>query len=134
MKVIELKNIELINFKGIKYISIDFEHNTDIFGKNEAGKTTIFDGLIWGLFGKDSQDRKDFEIQPLDENNKVIEKIDSEVIITMAVDGETIVLRKVLSQKWQKKKGSTIPEFTGNTTEHYWNGVPMGTAREYQEK
>lgn len=134
MKRIQLVNIQLVNFKGVKNLSVDCVHNTDIFGKNESGKTTVADAWTWNLFGKDSQDRKDFEIQPLDENNQVIEKLDSEVIATMVVDGETIILRKVFSQKWQKKKGSIKPEFTGNMTEHYWNGVPLATAREYQEK
>jgi DNA repair exonuclease SbcCD ATPase subunit len=134
MKTIELKNIELVNFKGIKSLSIDFEHNTDIFGANEGGKTTIFDAITWVLFGKDSQDKKDFEVKTLDEHNNVIEKLDHEVIATFLIDGEMVVLRKILTEKWTKKKGSAKPEFTGNTIEHYWNGVPLGTAREYQEK
>jgi hypothetical protein len=134
MKNIELKNIQLVNFKGIKFQSIDFEHNTDIFGANKAGKTTIFDAVTWVLFGKDSQDRKDFELKTLNEKNQVIEKLDHEVTATFLVDGETVVLRKILTEKWTKKKGSATTEFTGNTIEHYWNDVPLGTAREYQEK
>jgi DNA repair exonuclease SbcCD ATPase subunit len=134
MKTIELKRIELVNFKGQKNIAIDFQHNTDIYGQNKSGKTTIFDSWMWILFGKDSQDRKDFEIKTLDIHNNVIEKLDHEVIATLFVDGEQIVLRKILIEKWTKKKGAEKPEFTGNTIEHYWNDVPLGTAREYQEK
>jgi len=134
MKIIELKNIQLVNFKGIKSLSIDFQHNTDIYGQNKAGKTTISDGWHWVLFGKDSQDRKDFELKTLDQNNKVIEKLEHEVTATMIVDGETIVLRKVLKENWVKPKGAELSVFKGNTIEHYWNDVPMGTAREYQEK
>jgi len=134
MKTIEIKNIQLVNFKGQKNASIDFEHNTDIYGRNESGKTTIFDAYTWLPFGKDSQDRKDFELKTLDKNNNVIEKLDHEVIGTYIVNGETIVLRKVLKEKWVKKKGSEKTEFIGNTIEHYWNDVPLGTAREYQDK
>ena len=134
MKTIELKRIELLNFKGIKSLEMNFKHNTDVYGRNEAGKTTIFDAWTWVLFGKDSQDRKDFEVKTLDENNKVIEKLNHEVTATLLVDGVEYVLRKILIEKWTKKKGSPQSEFTGNTIEHYFNGVPLGTAKEYQDK
>ena len=60
-------------------------HNDDgpfvilMVGVNGVGKTTIFDAFTWLLFGKDSTDRKDFEIKTLDKNNKVIPQIEHEV-------------------------------------------------------
>ncbi|MFA5299481.1 MAG: AAA family ATPase, partial [Lutibacter sp.] len=77
---ITLLNLKLINFKGIRKHEIEFKGNTQISGCNASGKTTLFDAYTWMLFGKDSQDRKDFNIKTLDKNNKVIEKIDHEVI------------------------------------------------------
>lgn len=47
-----LKKMEIRNFKGCKEKVIDFFHKTEIFGKNEAGKTTINDAFTWVLFGK----------------------------------------------------------------------------------
>ncbi|MBP7398205.1 MAG: AAA family ATPase [Chitinophagales bacterium] len=71
---ISLKKLSLLNFKGIRQRTIEFNDVTNIFGKNEAGKTTLFDASLWVLFGKDSTDRKDFAIKTLDENNEPFHK------------------------------------------------------------
>lgn len=126
MKTIKLLSISLLNFKGIKSITIDADGaNTDIFGANGTGKTTIADAFTWLLFGKDTTDRKDFEIKTLDRNGKVIPQIDHEVSATLLVDGETLSIRRVLRENWVKKRGNEEREFSGNVTELYWNDVPM---------
>ena len=63
MKNIQIKKLSIINFKGIEKMEIDFSGKTNISGDNATGKTTIFDSITWLLFGKDSQDRKDFDIK-----------------------------------------------------------------------
>jgi len=41
---IKLKELKLLNFKGVKDLTILFdEKQTDIFGANASGKTTIFE-------------------------------------------------------------------------------------------
>jgi exonuclease SbcC len=64
-----LQSLSLLNFKGIRDLAITFDHITNIKGENATGKTSIFDAFTWLLFGKDSTDRKDFEIKTLDNNN-----------------------------------------------------------------
>lgn len=126
MKTINLQSISLLNFKGIKSLNIDANgNNTDIYGANGTGKTTIADAFIWLLFGKDSTDRKDFEIKTLDHFGKVIPMIDHEVSASLLVDNETLTLRRVLKENWVKKRGNEEREFAGNVTELYWNEVPM---------
>ena len=126
MKTIQLKSISLLNFKGIKKLYIkDFEKETNIFGANATGKTTIFDAFTWLLFGKDSTDRTSFEIKTLDENNNVIPQIDHEVEAVILVNGESFNLRRTFREKWQKKRGSLESEFTGNETLFHWNDVPV---------
>src|SRR3990172_12882039 len=105
MKNITLKSLTLTNFKGIRNISIDFNGHTDISGDNGTGKTTLMDAFIWLLFGKDSTDRKDFEIKTLDADNRAIAKIEHEVSAIMEIDGTPISLKRVLREKWQKKRG-----------------------------
>ncbi|RYG55303.1 hypothetical protein EON80_30830, partial [bacterium] len=68
MKIV-LKALTLINFKGARSRTIDFSEVTNIYGDNATGKTTIKDAFCWLFFGKDSTDRKDFEIKTLDGNN-----------------------------------------------------------------
>ncbi len=131
---IEIKNLELINFKGIKNLQLEFASGkTNIFGENASGKTTVFDAFIWLLFGKDSQDRKDFEIKTLDSDNKTIHKLEHEVNGVFAVDGNDTHLRRVYREKWVKKRGTTEPELIGHETLFYVDDVPY-QAKDYKDK
>lgn len=132
-KFITIRKLSLLNFKGIKSLSINLESETNIFGANGTGKTTLSDAFNWLLFGKDSSDRKDFEIKTLDNNGKVIPMIDHEVEATLNVDNDTLTLRRVLKENWVKKRGSETSEFQGNVTELYWNEVPV-TVTEFTKK
>lgn len=133
MKTIKLKSISLLNFKGVKSITINFDNNTDILGANGTGKTTIADAFNFLLFGKDTTDRKEFEIKTLDASGNVIPMIDHEVYASLLVDNETLTLRRVLKENWVKKKGFEEREFSGNKVELYWNEVPM-TITEFNRK
>lgn len=129
---IQLKNIHLSFFKGIRDLRVNFGDSTDIYGENAAGKTTVFDAFLWLLFGKDSEDRKDFEIKTL-QDGQPMHKVDHEVSATLMVDGETNVLRRVYKEKWTKRRGSDKEELTGHENLFYWSDVPMQLAQ-YQAK
>jgi exonuclease SbcC len=131
--IIKILNLTLVNFKGIKSLSVDFDQITNIMGDNGTGKTTIADGNNWLLFGKDTEDRKDFNIKTLDAQNNPIHYLDHEVYGVYDIDGRQIKLRKVLKEKWTKKKGTETAEFTGHETSFYYNDVPM-TATQYQKE
>lgn len=125
MKTIRLESLELTNFKGIRSLQVDFYENvTRVYGANGVGKTTLFDAFVWVLFGKDSQDRKQFDIKTLDENGAAIPKIPHEVTAVLKVDGEKITLRRTYSEKWTKKRGALEEEFTGHEEERFYNNVP----------
>jgi len=130
---VTLKKLSLLNFKGIKNLTIDFDNNTNIYGDNGTGKTSVFDAFTWLLFGKDSTDRKDFELKTLDLNNEVIPKIDHEVSAEVEVNGELTTLKRVFREKWVKTKGALESEFSGNETLYYWNEVPL-SMKEYGNK
>lgn len=131
MKTIQIKSLRLLNFKGIRKLEInDFKKETNIFGANGTGKTTVFDAFTWLLFGKDSTERTAFEIKTLNKNNQEIPKIDHEVEAVISVDGEDINLRRTFRDKWVKKRGSIDSEFNGNETLYHWNDVPV-TAGEF---
>lgn len=133
MNNVQLKRLSLLNFKGIRNLNIDFDNNTNIFGDNGTGKTTVFDSIIWLLFGKDSTDRKDFELKTLDSDNNVIPKIEHEVEGDFLVNSEPVRLKRIFKEKWVKTKGSLEAEFSGNETLYYWNDVPM-SQKQYNEK
>lgn len=134
-KTIEVKELHLSYFKGAKDLKINFNHITNIFGDNSTYKSTVFDAFSWLLFGKNANGESDtkFSIKTFDLNNKVIEKVDHSVGGVILVNGEEITIKKILREKWQKKRGSLESEFTGNETIYFWNDVPK-SQREYQDK
>lgn len=132
-KVITIKRLTLINFKGIKRLDIDFENQTDIYGANGTGKTSIADAVNWLWFGKDSSDRKDFEIKTLDFAGKVIPMIEHEVSAVYLINGDEVTMKRILKENWVKKRGSIESEFAGNVTDLYWNDVPM-TLTDFNKK
>ena len=121
---VKLQSLKLRNFKGAKNLEVNFSGITNIYGDNATFKTTIFDAFTWLLFGKNSQDKKDFGIKTLDSNNVEISDIEHEVEGVLLVDGETMVLTRTLKEKWVKKRGEEGAVFTGNTTDYTVDGVP----------
>lgn len=132
MQVI-LKKLVLANFKGIKEKEIDFTEKTNISGDNATGKSTIFDAYSWLLWGKDSFNRKDYEIKPYDENNDIIHNLESSVVGIFDIDGKEIKFERVYKEVWSKKRGSNTETFTGNTTDFYINDVPK-KKKEYEDE
>lgn len=123
MKTIIIKQLRLLNFKGVRNLSIDFDAaETNIFGRNGSGKTTVFDAFTWLLFGKDSQGCEQFDIKTLDTDGKIIYHLPHEVSATINVDGEDITLCRRLVEKFPKRNG--VPTFEGNKVERYFNDVP----------
>lgn len=134
MKSIVIRQLTLLNFKGIRNLTVDFDlSETNIFGYNGTGKTTIFDAFTWLLFGKDSKDRKDFNIKTLDANNHPIERIPHEVTACIEVNGEEINLKKCYNEVWTKKRGSAVETFNGHSVECFYNDVPCSVT-EYAKK
>jgi exonuclease SbcC len=119
---IELLKLRINNFKGITAMVVPFSPVTDIHGANGSGKTSIADAWYWLLFGKNSNDEKDFNIKNTVQAE--LNEMDHEVEGILLIDGEETVLRHVYREKWQKKKGSSVKSYTGNENEYYWNGVP----------
>lgn len=134
MKTIVIRQLTLLNFKGIRNLTVDFDAiETNIYGANGAGKTTVFDAFTWLLFGKDSKDRKDFNIKTLAEDGKAIERLPHEVTACIEVNGEEINLKKCYVENWTKKRGSAVETFNGHSVECYYNDVPCSVT-EYGRK
>lgn len=129
MKLIRLS---LENFKGIKSFVLEPKgHSIAVFGDNETGKTTLFDAFLWLLFGKDSENRTDFDIKTLTPDGEAVHGLDHTVEAVLQVaDGKKITLKKTYMEKWTKQRGSATKTFTGHTVDHYVDKVPV-SAGEY---
>ncbi|TYS31796.1 hypothetical protein [Bacillus pumilus] len=133
-KNIRLAELHLSNFKGVKSFTLETGgESAKVYGDNATGKTTLFDAFMWLLFDKDSQNKKDFEIKTLSKDNKAVSGVDHEVSAVLLIDGKSVELKKVYSEKWTKKRGSAKQVFSGHTTDYHVNGVPV-KKKEFTEK
>ena len=123
--VIKLKKLSIINFKGVRSLEIDFNHITNILGDNATGKTSIFDAFLWLFFGKNSENVSDFEVKRLDEKNRFIKDLESEVCAIINIDQQEICIKKVLRQKWVKRRGELEAAYQGDENCYFWNDVPL---------
>ena len=106
MADIRIVRMMLTNFKGIRSIEVNFNPEvTNISGDNATGKTSMMDAFLWCLFGKDSQNRADFNIKTLDAEGKAFPKLEHEVVVVLSVDGIETVFRRCYKENWVKKRG-----------------------------
>lgn len=135
MKQIKLQKISLVNFKGIKYLDLDFsDGDTLVCGENGSGKTTVFDAFLWCMFGKDSTNRSDsnFNLKTLDADGMPILRLEHSVTCLLSVDGKEIKLQRGYKEVWTKPRGTTEETLTNHKTEFYVNDVKLGTKKEYE--
>lgn len=131
MKHIMFKSISIQNFKGIKELDVLFSDKTTISGQNATGKTSIVDAVMWTLFDKDSQGNSKFEIRPLDASGQKIHHVEISVKLILEVDGVEYELSKIQREKWTKKRGQELQEFSGNQNLFEVNGFPRSD-KEYK--
>ena len=133
MKKVILKSLTLTNWRGERSRTTQFDPvSTTISGGNGLGKSRHFDAFMWLLFGKDKEDRKDFNIKTVVDGQPLM-KTECEVIGVLDVDGEEITLRRAFVEDWVKPRGQVEQVFKGNKTECYWNDTPVSVT-EYQKR
>ncbi len=134
MKTIKIVKLKLNNFKQLgEHIIEPDGGNLLIYGANGTGKTSFADAFSWIFYGKNSRGQAVFDIKPLDENNQPIHNLEYEAEVEIDVDGQHIKLRRVLAEKWTKKRETGQLELTGHNTSYYIDGVPDIKQREYDD-
>ena len=125
---IRLKKLTFRNFKNLNNVSFDFnDDNTHIVGDNRSGKTTIVNGFVWLLSGKDTLDRKDYEIKTI-VNGETMQRAEHSVECAFEINDDGIYnkkLKRLYKEKWQRKKGASEPEMTGHETLFFIDDVPV---------
>ena len=134
MKEVFLRKMTIENFKGISHFEVDIDCLlTQIRGNNGTGKTSVYDAYLWLLTGKDSKGSESFKVQPVDQHNETIPKLTTTVCCKFSVDETEIVLKRSLSQKWSKPKGTDKEILKGNSTDYFIDEV-LVTATAFNAK
>jgi len=123
---IPIKKLMLQNFQGGTF-TLEAQNGEDlnVFGANGSGKTRLMSAFLWLLTGKDSLGRSDFEIKNLDATGNQEHGLDHIVEAVFEINGNDLSLKKIYHEVWTKKRGSARAEMTGNTTDHFIDGVPV---------
>jgi len=134
MKKVILQSITLRNFRGEKERTTNFNASgeTTIMGDNGLGKSRHFDAFMWLLFGKDTKDRKDYNVRTI-EGKEPIHRVECSVSATLIIDGQELTIKRMFTEKWVKPRGQVDEVFKGNETECFWNDVPVSTT-DYQKR
>lgn len=134
MKTVKLQSLTMKNFRGEKERTTTFNPDglTTIQGANGLGKTRHFDALVWLFFGKDTQDRKDYNVRTV-VNGEPIHKVECSVEATILIDKGPVKLKRCFNENWVKPRGQAEEVFKGNITECFWNNVPINVT-DYQNR
>ena len=128
MKNIELKKLELTNYRNIDFIELNFDGNSKIIGENRIGKTNVLEAIYYLLTDKLLDCSNNIAlIKPLDDTTKEVR-----VKGTFLVDGEQeITLEKQYGEDWVKTRGTDELVFKGHYCKYIYNGVKQNTLKLY---
>lgn len=123
---IVLTKLAMRNFRGAKEQVTEFYPTvTNIAGRNGLGKSRHADAFFWCLTGKDTLDRKDYEIKTRTPNGDTLRKADASVEVTLSINGKDTRFKRVLVEKWETPKGQIEEVYKGNKTECFIDDVPV---------
>jgi hypothetical protein len=132
----KLLNFNTPCFRGLSNIKIEpLGHNVNIYGENGSGKTTIEDAFLWLLFGKDSADKKDFDLIPhklgiIPPEPNIGQGKEPVAEAMLEYFGKIVKLKKSYIEEWPKK-GELKGRYAGSTTHYYVDDLEV-KAGEYQ--
>ncbi len=122
----QLNSLVLDNFKCYGHLELRLEgRSADVFGDNNAGKTTLYDAFTWLLFGKDSLGRSNFDIKPVDGEGQVKDHAAvTAVEAELSVDGARRTLKRTYYELWATRRGSAQASFDGHSSDYFVDDVP----------
>ncbi len=126
MDTLTIESIRYKNFKGLADFTLNLNSgNATVSGANAVGKTSLFDGFTWLLFGKDSAGKADSQIKPVDKKGKERNNLDVEVEAVLLYNEKKITLLRRFTEKWTKQRGTATKDFTGHTTVYFIDEIPI---------
>ena len=131
---IRFTKIQLRNFKGLAHFSAGLDAPiVTITGANHSGKTTIADAIQWVLFGRDSQGRATFDIDPTSPDGRTVHHLDNTVALTVRIDGQETCFSKTRSERWTRRRGQEEQVLDGHAITYAIDGATL-TAADYDAR
>lgn len=141
MKTITIQKMHIVNFKGIKDLTVDFGgKNTLITGYNATGKSTIVDAFSWLLWGKNAAGATRFDVRPRDKDRCEIHDIITTVEATLCVENggaETIEFTMRRDEKedlTEEKRAKLKPTDIANKKSVYFIDMAPYEAKFFSQK
>lgn len=134
MKEIILQKVSLQNWRAQNRDVVLFDDITVISGKNQSGKSSIFNGFLWALTGYDSFGRSNFElfdntVEQTPENSKK-----AIVEVVLSIDSEVVKFRREAEIGWVRKRNTSNYERSGSDSYHYFIDDIEHSAKLYNER
>ena len=106
MKEISIKTLELSNWRA-QNRKITFSAMTEIEGRNESGKSTTKDAMLWLLTGYDSEDRFNYQLFDTTREYTQETSVPAYVEASFNIDNIDYTLKRCARQGWVRKRNST---------------------------
>ena len=131
MKTIKLKKLTLQDWRA-QNRTIEFTDNTEITGRNESGKSSIFNAFLWVLMNCDSDDRVNYKLFDEKEKQTYENSKMASVEAVIEVDGVVYSLKKTAKSGWIRKKGREIYEKKSTDEYHFYIDQIERNATDYK--
>ena len=129
MKNIQLKRLELTNYRNIEHAIYEFNGSSKIIGENRIGKTNTLEAIYYLLTNKLLDGSSDIAaIKPLKDT-----KLEVKVKAIFDIDGKEVTLEKDYKENWVKTRGTTNVEMKGHTITLLHNDVKQTTVAAYDQ-
>lgn len=119
MKVVKIKRIELVNFRGLNLVVTPTNIETKFFGLNGVGKSSIAEACSWLFSGyTNANSVKNFNIY---DNTKPLthETPATKVIIDVEINGIVTTLERSAKPSFVRKRGTNTYEKSSSDTYTY---------------
>lgn len=127
MKNIQLKKLELTNYRNVEHAIYEFNGNSKIVGDNKIGKTNTLEAIFFLLTNYLLGSSNDLpQIKPL-HDTKLVVKVEG----TFDVDGKEIVIAKEYAEDWVKQRNTKEIVLKGHYENYYYNGVKQSTVKDF---
>lgn len=114
MKTVELKQLNIENYKKFEFAEYQFAPRTMVSGRNRQGKTTLMDAYFDALTGKLADGTSPNGVRRKEDGEEVEGVVSRE--LTLLIDGEETVIRK---ETKKGKSSSTTKYQVGDQTDRF---------------